>query len=139
MIQARCSSADAYTVTAGALTSPKTTDVTLTFVAAPGCSAVTAVKHVQVKTFNADGDVVAVKNFQNEDTKDDAVTLVGLDRVGRGLRIETDVQLQTGDPTRTYVLRDATTSKLRPWLASPSGPAWIRVAKLATACSGAPL
>ncbi|HEY6961931.1 MAG TPA: hypothetical protein VI408_08605 [Gaiellaceae bacterium] len=107
------STQDAYGMSALALTGPSATDLTLTFDAKPGCGAVVLVKHIQVKTFTADGAVAAVKNVKNEEAKD-GVAAIALDRVDRGLRIETDAEVQTGEPTRTFVLRDATTSKLRP-------------------------
>jgi hypothetical protein len=110
-----CSSStgDAYSMTAGALTGPSKTDVTLTVKAAPGCKPATSVKHLQIKTFTADGALDAVRNVHDQDAADGIVE-IQLPRVERGLRIEADAEVQTGTSPRTYVVRDATTSLLRP-------------------------
>jgi hypothetical protein len=102
-----------YTLAAGALTGPAATDLSLVFTAAPGCSAVSVVKHLQVKAFTAAGKVSSVQNL--EDVSD--IQSVALARVERGRRIEVEALVQTGDPARTYVLHDTTTSRLRPDLA----------------------
>ena len=68
------------------------------------------VKHVQIKTFDRGGKLAGVVNFDDVRAQDGVV----LDRVERGLRIEAEVLVQTGTPPRTYVLRDETTSRLRP-------------------------
>ena len=103
----------AYTMTAGALTGPTLTDLSLRFTAGPGCADVTMVKHVQIKTFTEAGDVADVLNLHDLQAPGGTAS-VELNRVDRGLRIETDAQVQTGTPRRTYVVRDATTSLLRP-------------------------
>src|SRR5205807_2233189 len=64
------STADAYSMTAGALTGPSKTDVTLTVEAAPGCEPATSIKHIQIKTFTADGDLAAVLNLHDRDAED---------------------------------------------------------------------
>jgi hypothetical protein len=104
---------DAYSMTAGALTGPGRTDVTLTVTAAPGCDSANSVKHIQIKTFTADGAVATVRNLHDRDAEDGIVELQ-LPRVTRGRRIEVDAEVQTGTPARTYVVRDTTTSLLRP-------------------------
>ena len=106
----------AYALTTGALTGPSRTDVTLHFTAGPGCDAVTVAKHVQIKTFTETGKVVDVVNL-NDVSAQGGTASVALGRVERGRRIEADATVQTGTPPRTYVLRDATTSLLRPDLA----------------------
>jgi hypothetical protein len=113
-----CPSSDdaAYAMTAGALTGPSHTDVILRFTAAPGCDAVTAVKHVQIKTFAETGKVAGVVNF-NDVAVEAGAADVALGRIERGRRIEADAAVQTGTPTRAYILRDATTSLFRPDLA----------------------
>jgi hypothetical protein len=107
------STADAYSMTAGALTGPSKTDVTLTVQAAPGCDPATTVKHIQIKTFTADGDVASVLNLHDREAEDGSVE-IALRRIPRGVQIEADAQVQTGTPSRTYVVRDITTSLLRP-------------------------
>jgi len=104
------STEDAYRLKAEALTGKTSTDVSLVVTAMPGCAAITTAKHVRITTFDRDGSVARVVNL------DDVAALDGvvLDRVDRGLRIETEVLVQTGTPPRTYVLRSATTSRLRP-------------------------
>ena len=103
----------AYVMTAGALTGPARTDLALRFTAQPGCAAVTTVKHLQIKTFTATGDVADVLNLKDVGAQDGAVT-VALTRIERGLPIEVHAQIQTGTPRRTYVVNDAVTSLLRP-------------------------
>jgi hypothetical protein len=107
------STADAYSMTAGALTGPSKTDVTLTVQAAPGCEPATTVKHIQIKTFTADGDVASVLNLHDREA-DDGIVAIALRRIPRGMRIEADAEVQTGTPSRTYVVRDKTRSLLRP-------------------------
>jgi hypothetical protein len=106
----------AYAMTAGAFTGPARTDVTLRFTAGPGCAAVTIVKHVQVKTFTETGKVATVVNLDDVSAQGGAAS-VELGRVERGRRIEAAATVQTGAPPRAYLLRDATTSLLRPDLA----------------------
>jgi hypothetical protein len=110
-----CPSADdaAYTMTVGALTGPMRTDVSLEFTAAPGCAPVTVSKHVKVTTFTEDGKVAKVQNFHDVHAQGGVVP-VPLDRVERGRRIEVDAYVQPGTLSRTYALRDSTTSRLRP-------------------------
>jgi hypothetical protein len=107
------STESAYPVAVSALTGPTRTDVALRFGAAPGCGAVTAVKHVQIKTFTQDGGVAGTRILDDVEAPDGVASVV-LDRVERGRRIETDALIQTGTPPRTYVVRGETTSRLRP-------------------------
>src|SRR5262245_28057866 len=104
---------DAYTLAVGALTCPDDTDLALRFERKPGCAAVTAVKHVKVKTYTADGKIDDVRNFVAVEAAG-GIAPLSLDRVERGRRIEVDALVQTGTPPRTVVVRDATTSRLRP-------------------------
>jgi hypothetical protein len=107
------STGDAYAMTVRALTGAANTDVELRFAAAAGCADVDSVDHVQLKTFTDAGNVANVRNVT--DTKvGDGVALVALPRIERGRRIEVEALVQTGKPARTYVLRRATTSRLRP-------------------------
>ena len=76
----------------------------------------TAVKHVQIKTFTEAGKVADVVNF-NDVSAEGGVADVALARVERLRRIEAEATVQTGTPPKAYVLHDATTSLLRPDLA----------------------
>jgi hypothetical protein len=121
---------DAYVLGATALTGPSATDVSLRLHAAPGCAEATTVKHLQIKTFDADGTLTAVRNLREEAVAD-GTAAVALPRVGRGLRIEVAGEVQTGTPQRTYVVHDATTSRLRPDLVvtAVDAPAHVLVGK----------
>src|SRR5690242_15412122 len=88
------STADAYTMTAGALTGPTRTDVTLTVTAAPGCEPATAVKHIQIKIFTAGGKVGTVLNLRDQEA-DGGTVVLPLRRITRGARIEADAEVQT--------------------------------------------
>ena len=109
------STADAYSLAVGALTGPDATDVELAFTAAPGCAAVTEVKHVQIKTFDEAGTLVDVANLDDVGAEHGRA-VVEHDRVGPHRTIETNVLVQTGTPPRTYVLHGETESRLRPQL-----------------------
>jgi hypothetical protein len=102
-----------YTMTAAALTGQASTDLALRFSAAAGCDPVTSAKHVQVKTFTDAGKNDGVQNFDDVEVRD-GVAQLPLDRVERGRRIEVDALVQTGRPPRTFPVRDATASRLRP-------------------------
>ena len=104
---------DCYTLAAGALTGPSATDLSLGFTAAAGCAPVTVVKHVQIKTYTGAGKLAAVRNLDDVS----ATTAVPLDRIDRGRRVDVQALVQTGDPARTFVVHDTTTSLLRPDLA----------------------
>jgi hypothetical protein len=103
----------AYGMTTAALTGPADTELTIRVAPALGCAAATAVKHVQVKTFDESDALVDVLNLK-EVPAPEGVATVTLDRVARGRRIEVQALVQTGTPSRTYVLDDSTTSRLRP-------------------------
>jgi hypothetical protein len=111
--QCPSSTDDAYTMTAGALTGPTSTDLALHIAAAPGCGAVAAAKHVQLKIFSADGKVDDVINLRDIAAAD-GVVAVELDRVERGRQIEVQAQVESETSPRTYVVRGSTTSLLRP-------------------------
>jgi hypothetical protein len=97
---------------AGALTGPAATDVTLDFTAAQGC-AVTSVKKIQIKTFTAEGKLDDVSNLKDV-AVDHGIASLSLPRVERGRRIEFDALAETEASPRTVVVREATTSRLRP-------------------------
>ena len=107
------STAAPYAMTANALTGSAHTDLTLTFTTAPGCGAVTTVKHVLIKTYTEAGVTGLVRNL-NDIAAPDGVAQVVLDSLERGLQIKTDALIQTGTPPRTYIVESATRSLLRP-------------------------
>jgi hypothetical protein len=99
-------------MTAGALTGPSKTDLTLTVTAAPGCAAVSVFKQIEV-TFTANGEDVG-RHFSAHDAVD-GVVAIELPRVDRGARVRTEAEIQTGAPRReTFGVRAAATSLLRP-------------------------
>ena len=107
------STAAPYTMTANALTGSVRTDLTLTFTTAPGCGAVTTLKHLQVKTYTDAGVTGLVRNL-NDVPAPGGVAQVVLDSLERGLRITTDASIQTGLPPRTYIVEASTRSLMRP-------------------------
>jgi hypothetical protein len=107
------STAVPYAMTAHALTGSAHTDLTLTFTTAPGCGAVTTVKHVLIKTYTEAGVTGLVRNL-NDVAAPGGVAQVVLDSLERGLQIKTDALIQTGTPPRTYIVESATRSLLRP-------------------------
>ena len=107
------STAAPYAMTANALTGSVHTDLTLTFTTAPGCGAVTTVKHVQIKTYTDAGVTGLVRNL-NDVAAPGGVAQVVLDSLERGLRITTSALIQTGTPPRTYIVDATTRSLLRP-------------------------
>jgi len=99
-----------YEISTSALTGPTATDVSLRVTAPAGCADVASIKKVQLKidgTGNAD-DVVNLDDVQAAG----GVASITVGRVDRGRRIDANVLIQPS--TRTYVLRDFTTAKLRP-------------------------
>src|SRR5690348_15528539 len=83
----------AYTMAASALTGQSRTDLGLRFTAAPDCAAVTAVKHVQIKTYGEGGTLDGVVNL-NDVAAQDGVAEAALARVDRGRRVEVDALVQ---------------------------------------------
>jgi hypothetical protein len=108
------SSTDApYSMELRALTGPQGADITLAVAAAPGCGAVDTLKKVQLKTFAADGSVDDVRNLTDV-AAPDGVADIELGQLERDRRIEAEVLIQTGAPSRTYVVRGETRTRLRP-------------------------
>ena len=104
---------DAYTMTLAALTGPQGADAIVKITSAAGCTAVERLKKVQLKTFAADGPVEDVRNLADVPAPGAAAT-IPIGRVDRGRRLEADVLVQTDSPSRTYVLKSDTTTRLRP-------------------------
>jgi hypothetical protein len=108
-----CPKDGAYTMTLRALTGPADTELRIGVAAAPGCGAVTTVRHVQIKIHELSGNHVAVKNL-NDVAVTDGAALVTLDRIDRGRRIEVQSQVKTGTQAETLVLDGNATAMLRP-------------------------
>ena len=107
-----------YSVALRALTGPAGADLTVTVDAAPAAPAVDMLKKVQVKVFAADGSVESVRNLQDVPAPGGRAEL-HLGQVERARRVEADVHVQDERPyvrggERTYILRGATTTRLRP-------------------------
>jgi hypothetical protein len=99
-----------YSLELRALTGPGGADVTLGVAGAAGCAAPETLKRVQLKTFGAAGSVESVTNLTDLAVPGGSA-VVDLGRVERGRRVEADVLVQAD---RTYVLRGAATTELRP-------------------------
>jgi hypothetical protein len=102
-----------YSLAISALTGPQGADVTLQVTAAAGCAAAETLKKVQLKTFEADGSLADVRNLTDIAAPEGRAT-IELGQLPRDRRLEAEVLIQTETPSRTYVLRDATTTRLRP-------------------------
>ena len=107
------STEDAYAMTLLALTGPVGADLAITVTAKKGCGPVESIKKVQMKTFGSDGALVRTHNVEDV-AAPGGVANLDLGNVPRDRRIEADVLIQTGAPPRTYVLREAATTLLRP-------------------------
>jgi hypothetical protein len=103
-----------YRMQLSALTGPAGADLTLTVDTAAGCAAPEALKKVQLKIYGADGSVDRVRNLTDVPAAGGVANGIGLGAVPRGRRIEADVLVQAGTPARTYVVRGATNTLLRP-------------------------
>jgi hypothetical protein len=107
----------AYTMSMRALTGPRGGDLALHVEgAAAACAEPEALKQVELKTFSLDGSLAAVANLSDVPSPGGAAT-IDIGPIDRGQRIEASVLVQTGDPVRTYVLRDEAIAMLRPDLA----------------------
>ena len=107
------STEDAYAMSLLALTGPAGADLTITVTAKEGCGPVESIKKVQMKTFGSDGALVQTRNVKDV-AAPGGVANLDLGNVPRDRRVEADVLIQTGAPPRTYVLREAATTLLRP-------------------------
>src|SRR5918995_2531811 len=105
---------DCYAVAAQTLTGPpQEAQLTLRVSAAAGCAAATELKKVQIKIYDAAGEVADVRNLTDE-RLNDGMHMFGLGVVPRGRRVDADVLIQTEQPKRTWVVRSETTALLRP-------------------------
>jgi hypothetical protein len=102
-----------YAITLAALTGPQGADLAIAVAVAPGEAPVQQLKKVQLKIFGAADSVPDVRNLRDVVLEQGAVDLQ-LGQVARGRRIEADVLVQTSPDLPTYVVRGATTTRLRP-------------------------
>jgi hypothetical protein len=102
-----------YTIELIALTGPKGADLTIDIEAGAGCADVDTLKHVQLKTYAGDGSLNDVRNLRDVPAPSGSAK-IELGELERQRRIEADVLVQTGTPSRTYVVRAETTTLLRP-------------------------
>src|SRR5262245_17457828 len=108
------STAEAYTMKLRALTGPAGADLTLAVdPSADGCAVPTELKKIQIKTYAADGSLESTRNITDK-ASPNGVANVDLGNVPRDRRVEANVLVETGTPSRTYVVRDATKTLLRP-------------------------
>src|SRR5262245_55382996 len=109
----RADAPPAYSMELRALTGPQGADVTIGITALPGYAQIETIKKVQLKIFAADGSLDDVRNLTDV-TATDGATTIPLGTVDRGQRIEADVLLENGRPSRVYVVRGDTRARLRP-------------------------
>ena len=102
-----------YGLALRALTGPKGADLTVRVTHSGDAAPITVLKHVQLKIYTLDGVLAATRNLSDVPAAGGTRDLA-LGHVGRGRRVDADVLVQPGDPPRTYVLRQATATKLRP-------------------------
>ena len=102
-----------YAAQLTALTGPAGADLAIHVDAAAGCMQPDELKKVQLKAFTGDGALDWTHNLNDVAAPSGTATL-DLGALPRGRRIEADVLVQTGTPNRTYVVRGATTTQLRP-------------------------
>ena len=102
-----------YSMTLRALTGPQGADLLVTMQAAPDAVPLETLKKVQVKIFDAVGEVAAVRNLKDVALEKGAVD-IDLGHVPRERRIEAEVLVQTGPEPQTFVVTGATTTRLRP-------------------------
>jgi hypothetical protein len=104
----------AYHLSVRALTGPQGADVALTVapVDGSGCVEPDALKEVQVKVYSLDGQLKSTRNLSNVRAATGKADL-DLGIVERGQRVAAKVLVQPAS-SQTYVLRDTTTTLLRP-------------------------
>jgi hypothetical protein len=103
-----------YSMELKALTGPAGADLTVGVAATSGCALPDVLKKIQLKTFAADGSLAATRNLKDVHAPGGVATAIDLGDLPRASRIEADVLVQTGTPSRTYVLRETTQTLLRP-------------------------
>jgi hypothetical protein len=111
---APCSTETPYSLELEALTGPAGAVLTIRVAATPGCEVPDVLKKVQVKAFAADGALDQTRNLTDVTAPGGLAKDIDLGEVARDRRIEAVVLVQPGKPARTYVLRGATKTLLRP-------------------------
>jgi len=101
-----------YSIALTALTGPQGADLAIAVDAGPSDAPLT-LKKVQVKIFGAGDSSPEVRNLKDVVLEKGAVDLQ-LGQVPRGRRVEADVLVQTSPDLPTYVVKGATTTRLRP-------------------------
>jgi hypothetical protein len=106
-----------YGLSLSALTGPAGADLTLQVDALTAeCARPEALKKVQLKLFQAGGELADVRNLKDVPAPEGRAS-IDLGPLERGRRIEADVLVQAGDPSPTFVLRAETVTLQRPDLA----------------------
>jgi hypothetical protein len=105
-----------YTMQLQALTGPARADLTITLAVdtTTTCALPDAIKKVQLKTFEADGTLASTRNVTNVRAPGGVAKSIDLGQVPRGRRVDAHVLVQTGTPSRTFVIHGTTTTLLRP-------------------------
>jgi hypothetical protein len=107
------SAEEAYSLALTALTGPRGADATLAVMPAAGCPPVETLKKVQLKTYTTAGKLDDVRNLTDV-AAPHGVAGLELGQLERGRRIEAQVLVQSDAPSRTYVVRGETSTRLRP-------------------------
>lgn len=102
--------AERYSIALVALTGPAGADLTVDVDRAPAAPAVEALEKVQLKVYEPDGSLAWVRNLRDVPAPGGTAELA-LGQVERGRRVEADVHVEDD---RTYVVRGAATTMLRP-------------------------
>jgi len=103
-----------YSMELKALTGPAGADLAVSVAPTSGCALPEVLKKIQLKTFAADGTLARTRNLTDVEAPGGIAAGIDLGDVPRDRRIEADVLVQTGTPSRTYVLRGTTQTLLRP-------------------------
>jgi hypothetical protein len=103
-----------YSMQLKALTGPAGADLTVSVGAASGCAVPEVLKKIQIKIYADGGSLASTRNLTEVAAPGGTAGGLELGDVPRARRIEADVLVQTGTPARTYPLRGATTTLLRP-------------------------
>ena len=103
-----------YSMELTALAGPAGADLTVSVAGKSGCALPKVLKKIQLKTFSADGSLAWTQNLKDVEAPGGIASGIDLGDIPRDRRIEADVLVQTGTPSRTYVLRGATKTLLRP-------------------------
>ena len=104
---------DRYSLRLRALTGPQGADLTLDLSESPQPGDIDTLKKVQLKIYAADGSLEDVRNLTDVPAEDGVAT-TELGHLERDRLVEADVLVQPHGTGPTYVLRNATRTRLRP-------------------------